>query len=57
MSIDAWSFVWQAIIAAACVSFFVLALVFAPGAARDLRSMFHDLQSPQPSPEPEDDRS
>jgi hypothetical protein len=44
VSVQAWSVVWQVVVAGACLSFFGLAAVIAWGAVRDAREMFRDLR-------------
>lgn len=43
MSVDAWSLVWQVVVAGTCVAFFTLSALVARGAVRDMLEMFREL--------------
>lgn len=44
MSLEAWSVVWQVIVAGVCLAFFGLAAGVTWGAVRDARAMFRQLR-------------
>lgn len=47
MSIEAWSLLWQAIVAGTCLAFFGLAASVTLGAVRDAAALFRDLREAQ----------